>query len=113
MSDPNMADFYGRIARIEKARSKGYGFEAIGSLGRSYYYRPARKRRSVLAPILMVAVASIGLKGVIHAKVGAGIYEQRVSAMMNGQEFERLGGYLMTADPVTLFVSDKVSHLDL
>jgi len=109
MTDPNMTDFYGRIARIEKARSKGYGFEAVGTLGRSHYFRPSRKRRSVVGPLMMIMVCSVGLKGLIHSRIGASIYDARVEQLVSGQGFERLGGYLMTADPV----SEKVDQFDI
>lgn len=113
MSDPNMVDFYGRIARIQTARSKGYGFEAAGALGRSHYFRPARKRRAVFAPLMMIVACGLGLKGLIHSRIGADIYNARVELLISGTGFERLGGYLMMADPATVFVSRKVALLKL
>lgn len=111
MTDPNMVDFYGRIARIQTARSKGYGFEAAGALGRSYYFRPTRKRRAIFAPLMMIVVCSLGLKGLIHSRIGADIYNARVELLISGKGFERLGGYLMMADPATIFVSERISRL--
>lgn len=108
MVDPNLKDFYGRVARIEKARSQGYGFEAEGTLGRSYYLRPSRTRKGVLAPMVVVLMCAFGLKGAIHYKIGGSIYQERVDTLMAGEGFERLGGYLMMADPVTVFVSDQI-----
>ncbi len=37
MADPNLVDFYSNVARFEKMRAKGYGFDAAGTLGRSYF----------------------------------------------------------------------------
>lgn len=71
MTDPNMTEFYGRVARIQKARAKGYGFEAPGALGRSYYVRPHTRRRSFILPILFTLVCCLLLKGVIYHSVGA------------------------------------------
>lgn len=112
MVDPNLADFYGRIARIEKARSKGFGFEASGTLGRSYYTYYNRSRRkgrfSVMKPLMVVLACGFALKGAIHHQIGDEIYATRVAQLSGGEGFDRLGAYLMQADPVTLFVSHQI-----
>lgn len=112
MADPNLLDFYGRVSRIKKARSKGYGFEAAGTLGRSYYtqHAPSRRSFSILKPALIVLFSAFGLKGAIHYQVGADIYSERVADLNSGEGFDRLGGYLMQADPVTIFVSAKLKE---
>jgi hypothetical protein len=110
MADPNLVDFYSNVARFEKKRAKGYGFDAAGTLGRSYFNPPSRKRRSWLMPMIMVLCAGIGLKGLIYQSVGAKAYDQRVQALQVGQGFDRLGGWLMQADPATVFVAAKISE---
>ena len=111
MTDPNLTDFYGRVARIQKARAKGYGFEAAGTLGRSFYYRPQARRRSILGPVLFLIISAFLLKGVIYYGVGSQTYHDRVVSLMAGQGIERAGGWLMQADPVTMFVADKVAQI--
>lgn len=113
MTDANLDEFYGRVARIQKARAKGYGFEAAGSLGRSYYYRPSPKRHSFLLSTILVLVCVFGMKAAVHHQVGDEVYEARVERLMDGKGFERLGGLLMAADPVTVFVSDKMNEFDI
>jgi hypothetical protein len=108
MADPNLIDFYGRIARIETARSKGFGFEDPGTLGRSHYYLPPKKRRSLLAPTLFLALAVIGLKGMILYSVGADSYNDRVASMLSREGFDRLGGWMMQADPVTVLAAQQI-----
>lgn len=112
MVDPNLADFYGRIARIEKARSKGFGFEASGTLGRSYYTYYSRSRRkgrfSIVKPVMVVLLCGFALKGAIHHQIGEEVYATRVAQLQGGEGFDRLGGYLMQADPVTIFVSTQI-----
>lgn len=108
MADPNLVDFYGRIARIEKARKKGYGFEAPGTLGRSYYYRPPKKRRSLLGPVLFLALSVVGLKGMILHSVGEDSYNERVASLLSSEGFDRLGGWMMQADPVTLLAAEQI-----
>jgi hypothetical protein len=109
MTDPNLTDFYGRVARIQKARAKGYGFEAAGTLGRSYYYHPKAKQRSIIGPILFLLVCTFLLKGAIYHSVGAQSYNDRVASLMVGDGIEQAGGWLMQAEPVTVFVSDKIT----
>ena len=108
MADPNLIDFYGRIARIERARSKGLGFEAAGTLGRSHYYRAPKKRRSLLAPLGLVALSIVGVKGMILHSVGADSYNDRVASLMSSEGFDRLGGWMMQADPVTQIAARQI-----
>lgn len=109
MADPNLVDFYSRVARFERARADGYGFDAAGTLGRSHFMRQTRRRRGILGPLLLVAVCGFGLKGAILHSVGSDSYTQRVERLQAGEGFDRMGGWLMQADPVTLFVADRVA----
>lgn len=111
MADPNLVDFYGRIARIETARSKGMGFEAAGTLGRSYYYRAAKKRRPVIAPVLFLALSLFVLKGAVLNAVGSDIYDGRVAGLMASEGFDRFGGWMMQSDPVTVFTAGKIGEV--
>ena len=108
MADPNLVDFYSRVARFEKARAAGYGFDAAGTLGRSAFEKPVRKRRSLLPILLLVMAAGFGLKGMIYHSVGAASYNERVEKLLAGEGFDRLGGWLMQEEPVTLYVSDRI-----
>ena len=111
MADPNLTDFYGRVARIQKARAKGQGFEAPGALGRSYYNSPTTRRRSVLMPILLLGLCGFGLKGMIHFAVGAQSYEVRVAALRAGTGVEPVAGWVMQPEPVTLFVAEQITRI--
>ncbi|NUB46135.1 hypothetical protein GEU84_017210 [Fertoebacter nigrum] len=110
MSDPNLRDFYGRVARIEQAHSAGMGFEAEGALGRSHYRRPDRSRRGFVKPLLLVLLCGFGMKATIHYKVGAASYDARVTALKAGEGFDLLGAALMQADPVTVFLSAQIAR---
>ncbi len=109
MTDPNMTDFYGRVARIRKARAQGYGFEARGALGRSFFHRSTAGKRSVLMPVLFLLLCGFLLKGVIYHAVGAQSYDDRVATLMAGKGVEPLGGWLMQAEPVTLIVAAQIT----
>ncbi len=109
-ADPNLQDFERRVTRVEKARAKGYGFEAPGTLGRSAYTRPNKSRISLIKPLLVLVLMSVGLKAAIHYKIGGDVYQARVDNLMQGEGFDRLGGWLMQADPATLAVSAFVTQ---
>lgn len=110
-ADPNLNDFYGRVARIEKAHAKGYGFEARGTLGRSSTWKRDRSVWRLVKPLGLVALVGIGLKGVIHYTVGPELYEERVAQLLVGSGFDPVGGALMQADPVTLAISAALTQV--
>ena len=114
MSDPNMVDFYKRVAKVRRAHSKGYGMEAAGTLGRSHYTRRSRSSGiRLLGPLLMLVAFAFVTKAVLHTRIGAGNYEARIAELTIGSDLDRVGAALMAADPVTVFLSDQLSRLGL
>jgi len=91
MVDPQLEDFYVRVARIEAARRKGFGFEAAGTVGRSSYSRHTRRWIPIFRPLLVVALCVVGLKAVIHYNIGDETYRARVVELQAGEGFDRLG----------------------
>ncbi len=110
MSDPNLVDFYSRVRRIEKARAKGFGFEAAGTLGRSFHYKPGRSRHGWLKPLILLLISFFGLKATIVYNIGDEVYQARVAHMEQGEQFERLGAWIMRADPVTRELSRRIGQ---
>ena len=106
--DPNLNDFYSRVSRIEKAHAKGYGFEAAGTIGRSGSARHKSRGLKFLKPLIFALLVGAGLKGMIHYYVGAETYQTRVDALVLGDGFDPVGGWLMQADPVTTWISAKL-----
>ena len=112
MSDPNLRDFYGRLTRIQDARSNGLDLEAPETFSLSQSRRSSRDGGNRwIGPLFFVVVMALMLKGAIHSKVGAATYDRRVDALQSGQSLGRLGGWLMQADPATLWVSQFISEL--
>jgi hypothetical protein len=114
MSDPCIAEFNNRVARIHKARSKGYAFEAEGTLGRSFYTKARRRpRRSLplVRPVVVLLVLGTLLKAIFLHQLGAGAYDMRVAHLLEGEGFDRIGGWLMQADPVTKTVAHEIATL--
>lgn len=111
MFDPNIKDFYERVGRLKQAHAEGYGFEAVGVLGRSHYRKPQRKNRvKLLLPVTFFLMAAVTMKGAIHYSVGAQTYENRVTAMQSGEGFDKLGASLMAPDKITLWISETIRH---
>lgn len=110
MADQDFTEFYDRVARVEKARAKGYGFEADGTLGRSHFARPARRKRRLIAPLIMLVVCFLGLKAALHHQIGRDVYALRVDSMrLSDSGMEQIAGFLMQADPATLWLSDRIA----
>lgn len=110
MADPNLVDFYDRVSRFERMRQAGYGFDAQGTLGRSYFRAAPARRNRLLAPALITLVAFFALKGVIHYAVGEAAYQMRVDKLLAAEGVDYAGGWLMQADPVTLWISDLIAQ---
>lgn len=108
MSDPNLEDFYARVARVQAAHARGLGFEAEGVLGRSSYVRPRRRSIPILQPLTVALLCVIGLKATIHYHVGDGVYRDRVAVLSAGDQVDRIGAFLMAPDPATIWLSDKM-----
>lgn len=106
--DPNLNDFYNRVSRIEKAHAKGYGFEAAGTLGRSASISRRSRSWKFIKPLAVVLLMGAGLKGTIHYYIGAETYQTRVDALLLGDGFDPVGGWLMQADPVTSWISAQL-----
>jgi hypothetical protein len=109
MYDPNIQDFYQRVSRIQRARAAGLGFGAIGTLGRSHYFRKPKTRSfGFVMPLFVVLMGVFGLKGTIHYSVGAQTYDTRVAELAQSEGVDRFGAVIMMVDPVTLWVSETL-----
>lgn len=109
MADPNMADFYDRVNRFERMRRQGYGFEAQGALGRSFYNAKTKPRRNWFGPTFLAVLVVFVVKAGIFSGVGAQSYQVRVDRLLAADGIDRVGGWLMQADPVTLWLADRMA----
>jgi hypothetical protein len=109
MYDPNLQDFYKRVGRIKSGHSKGARFVTQAGGGGT---RPVVRRGisgvRFLSILLFVALAVFGMKGVIHAYVGAATYSQRLEDMEARGGIDAFGAVLMTVDPMSVWVSHQV-----
>lgn len=101
--DLQREEFYGRIERIEGERGQ----------------RPRRPRRdgrkltggNWIAPLAMVLAAVVGMKAVVHANVGPEVYGYRIAALAEGDAADRIGAWILAADPVTVTLSKFLREL--
>ncbi|WP_028028635.1 hypothetical protein [Gemmobacter nectariphilus] len=111
MADQNLLDFNKRVTRIRKAHVDGFGFEAVGTLGRSSYRPRRRLRLPVTGPVLVVVSVTVILKAAILAQLGGDHYQSKVDRLWSGNLLEQAGAVLMQPDPLTLWVADRLSPL--
>lgn len=111
MHDPNLRDFQQRIGRIQHVHANGGGFEAAGTLGMSYYnaLRAPKRRTGWLLPAALVAMTVVGIKAGVLATVGAQSYDDRIAVLQTGDAADRVGAYVLQADPLTKFLAAFVS----
>lgn len=110
MADPNLVDFYDRVSRFEQARAHGWAHQTGGYPEPRRMRAATRRRRSFLLPLLLVAFAVFAMKGAILYSVGASAYQDRVARLEAGESFDRLGAWMMQADPVTEFMAGQIAH---
>lgn len=107
MRDPHFKEFKSRLRKIDAQHRDGVGWAAAGAIGQSYYTES--RRRSLagrwLRPIAFTLLAIIVVKGAVHAYVGAESYDASIAVLGLGGTIEKVGAYVLQADPLTVFVS--------
>jgi hypothetical protein len=110
MVDPNMRDFYGRVGRIERTHQQGGGFEAAGTLGMTYYnsLKVKRRRMTWLMPVALVFCTIVAIKAAVLANIGADTYTARIAALSGGDMADKIGAYILQADPLTQYLAGQI-----
>ena len=63
------------------------------------------------AGIALVLIGIVAFKGIVHFELGAAGYDARVAQLAAGSTVERVGAWIMQADPLTLWVSEQARNL--
>lgn len=110
MTDRNMENFHARLSRIDEITAAGGGFEAVGTIGRSQYavLKPPRRRGLWLRPLALILLAFLLMKGGLHAELGDDIYAERLALLQAGTPIERAGAWVLSADALTLVISEQI-----
>jgi hypothetical protein len=109
MSASQFDEFDRRMRRISRRHTKlSHGYVTSVNDDGLVVAKPKRKfRRGTLRGIAIVMLVLMVFKGFLHNQLGAFAYEDRVDTLAAGSAFEKAGGILMTADPITLWLSGK------
>lgn len=111
--DQHQREFDTRLKRIDrKHRKLAGGFVSAVSHDGLIIAKPRRRRLRVpFAGLALVAVGIVAFKGIVHSQLGPTTYEARITALAEGSQVERVGAWVMQADPLTLWVSDQARTL--
>lgn len=113
MPDANMEDFYRRMDRINRHHRKlSRGHKIV--VGKDGLIEAQPRTLSGSIPwrgILFALIVVMGAKGWMHSSIGAAAYDARVATMATGSAMSKTGAFILTADPVTLWVSGAINSL--
>ncbi len=99
-----------KINRRHKRLSRGY----VMSVNHDGLIIAQPKAREGMIPwraILFVLVGTLLVKGFMLAQVGQENYEARVATLASGNQFEKVGAYVLHADPATQWIASVVGPL--
>lgn len=113
MSASQFDEFDRRMRRISKRHSKlSHGYVTSVNHDGLVVAKPKRKsHRGTLRGLIILFAVMMIFKGVLHAQIGAGAYQARLDALNEGSIAEQAGAWVMTPDPVTLWISQKIASL--
>ena len=63
----------------------------------------------LVRPVVALLIAGTVVKALFLQQLGAEAYQERVAQMLAGEGFDRMGGWLMQADPVTTKLADNIA----
>ncbi|GKY87263.1 hypothetical protein [Sinisalibacter aestuarii] len=114
MSEANFQDFQRRLREIDqrhKRLSVGYVrlVERDGLLV-PVDAKPMRRRFNPRGVAIILAMFLV-FKGFLLFYLGPGTYASRVGALEEGTVFERMGAWIMQADPVTHWIATQITMM--
>ncbi len=113
MANANMKDYSQRISRIMKQHNKlSKGFVTTVNQNGLIEMRPRRQARSFPWRGLMLTLLLLMMfKAYVYISLGPSVYNSRVNGLRNGTIIEQAGAFLMQEDPVTVWVTQKLTPL--
>lgn len=114
MAEANLRNFDKRMEKIlhkHQRLSRGY-VPAITEDGLIV----ARPRRRIVWPwrsVLFLLCIGLGFKVWLYASLGPEAYNAQVATLATGTQTEKVGSWIMTADPVTVAAAEQLNlYLD-
>ena len=113
MSASQFDEFDRRMRRISRRHTKlSHGYVTQVTNDGLVVAKPQRRTaRGTLRGIAIVILVMMAFKGFLHAQLGAEGYQARVDGLAAGSIYEQAGAWLMVADPLTEWLSGKISSL--
>lgn len=111
MSDPNIEEFYGRVARIERDHANGVSFVAEGTLGRVPERRSARRGAALIRSFAFLMVLLVAFKAVLMDQVGEATYRDKIAALQSGSVPERISGAIIAPDALSVWLAGLIGRL--
>lgn len=98
-----------RIERRNKALARGYvmSIDHDGLI----VARPSRRGGAIPRLLLKLAILVMAFKVVAYSAIGAEEYTSRVQILSEGTVAEQVAAWVMTADPVTVWLSQEALKL--
>lgn len=111
MAHTNSQNFDKRMERIlRKHQNIAHGYVPVltedGLIVAAPKKRPLRLPLRLMATTLVLAMA---FKIMLFVAIGETAYAERVASLQAGGEWERVGAWVMAADPVTVWVADQIA----
>lgn len=111
MSDPNIEDFYGRVARIERDHANGVSFVAEGTMGGLPEPRAARRGSGLIRAFAFLMILLVALKAVLIDQLGEGPYRDRVALLQSGNLPERISAAIAAPDALSVWLANLIGRL--
>jgi hypothetical protein len=62
-----------------------------------------------IMPVALVLMTIIAIKAAVLANIGADTYAARIATLSQGDTADRIGAYILQADPLTAFVAGQIT----
>lgn len=96
-----------RISRRHSQLSRGY-VTSVNDDGLVVAKPRRRMSKRTVRTLIFLAFALLAFKSFLHANLGDAAYNERLAGLSEGSQFEQVGAWLMTADPVTRALSAQI-----
>ena len=102
--DLQREEFYGRISRLSDDKGEGPKRSSKHQSGKI-------ASGNWIAPVAMILASVVTMKAVVHANVGADSYNHRIALLAEGDGADKIGAWVLSADPITVALSEFLRGL--
>lgn len=108
MTDIQHGQFVQRLRRIgDTNRKMAHGHVAVMNVDGLIVAQPMKvKSNSTVRSLFLCLIILWAFKIFLHASIGGAAYQERVSALQAGSMVQKLGAFVMVADPATVWIAN-------